>query len=250
MWLTFRDMMAQALALVLLLEFLHPLTQRSELSGDPLGVAVPVRLVAPIQRGQEAEAPPLLQVPEEPEARGHEMPLILAQQLAGLAILDLPQPQEYSELRTVLNVAQIHSGTVFNHKPETGWFSLDLRSLDGGVIDEMEAAVREILASVSDETAITFEMEPFQITPGGQIPGALDSDLVQTSVAISRHLGFEPRLGNSGSSNMNVAVGQGTLAIGLGGGRGGDRATPEEWADIPALIRTAKHVLLLALALR
>jgi acetylornithine deacetylase/succinyl-diaminopimelate desuccinylase-like protein len=161
-------------------------------------------------------------------------------------ILALPQPQEYSELRTVLNIAQIHSGTVFNHKPETGWFSLDLRSLDGDVIAEMETAVREILASVGEETGITFEMEPFQITPGGQIPGALESNLVQTSVAISRHMGFEPRLGNSGSSNMNVAVGQGTLAIGLGGGRGGDRATPDEWADIPAMIRTAKHVLLLA----
>lgn len=165
-------------------------------------------------------------------------------------ILALPQPQEYNELRTVLNIAQIHSGTVFNHKPESGWFSLDLRSLDGDVISEMEADVREILASVSEETGITFEMEPFQITPGGQIPGALDSKLVQTSVAISRHMGFEPRLGNSGSSNMNVAVGQGTLAIGLGGGRGGDRATPDEWADIPAMLRTAKHVLLLAVALR
>jgi hypothetical protein len=44
---------------------------------------------------------------------------------------------------------------------------------------------------------------------------------------------------------MNVAVGAGTLAIGLGGERGGDRATATEWASIPVMINTARHVALL-----
>ena len=70
------------------------------------------------------------------------------------------------------------------------------------------------------------------------------------AIAISEWMGFDPRLSNSGSSNMNVAVGGGTLAIGLGGGRGGGRATADEYADVPAMMRTAKHVFLLATALR
>jgi len=45
---------------------------------------------------------------------------------------------------------------------------------------------------------------------------------------------------------MNLAVGNGTPAIGLGGSRGGNRGEPGEWADVPAMIRTAKHVVLLA----
>ncbi len=165
-------------------------------------------------------------------------------------ILQIPISAQDAERRTVLNIAQIHSGEVYNHKPASGWFSLDIRSLDEDKIAELEAAVDGVLAEVAGETGMTLAKEPFQITPGGQIEGALESPLVQTSVAISEWLGFEPRLSNSGSSNMNVAVGGGTLAIGLGGGRGGGRATPDEYADVPAMMRTAKHVFLLATTLR
>ena len=162
------------------------------------------------------------------------------------AILGLPQPERHADQRTVINISMIRSGAVFNHKPETGWFSLDIRSLDADVVDAIEEDVRAILARVGAETETELVLEPFQLTPGGQIPAARDSELVRASEAISRHLGFEPELGNSGSSNMNVAIGAGTLAIGLGGQRGGGRGHADEWAGIPAMIDTAKHVLLLA----
>ncbi len=161
-------------------------------------------------------------------------------------ILQLPQPAEHADERTVINIAQLHSGSVYNHKPESGWFSLDIRSLDGEVIAQIEEEVRSILGEVSDGTGISFRMEPFQITPGGQIPGLKESPLVRTAADISRYLGYEPRLSDSGSSNMNVAIGAGTPAIGLGGSRGGARGQPEEWADIPAMLRAARHVALLA----
>ncbi|MGD2124424.1 MAG: peptidase dimerization protein, partial [Gemmatimonadota bacterium] len=127
-----------------------------------------------------------------------------------------------------------------------GWFSLDIRSMDGEIIEAIESDVREILSEVREETEIDLNMIPFQITPGGQIPGAEESYLVRAASAISRHLGYEPSLSSSGSSNMNVAVGGGTIAIGLGGSRGGSRGEPGEWADINGLIRTAKQVYLLA----
>jgi acetylornithine deacetylase/succinyl-diaminopimelate desuccinylase-like protein len=161
-------------------------------------------------------------------------------------ILMVPHPREQSDARTVVNIARIQSGAVFNHKPEQGWFSLDLRSLDNGVIASMEREVRAILAGVTEETGIAFEMKPFQLTPGGQWPGARESALVRTAEAAVRWMGREPRLSDAGSSNMNVAVAGGSAAIGLGGSRGGARGQPEEWADIPAMIRSAKLILLLA----
>ena len=161
-------------------------------------------------------------------------------------ILSLPHPSKHPEARTVVNVAVLDSGTVFNHKPATGWFSLDIRSLEAAVIDDIEAEVRRVLEDVTRETTIGFSLEPFQLTPGGQIPGARDSAPVRAAEAIARHLGLEPEFSNAGSSNMNVAIAGGTPAIGLGGGRGGDRGTPSEWADVPAMLRTAKHVVLLA----
>jgi acetylornithine deacetylase/succinyl-diaminopimelate desuccinylase-like protein len=161
-------------------------------------------------------------------------------------ILQLPQPERYKDRRVVINVAMLQSGAVYNHKPETGWFSLDVRSLDGARVDEVEAEVRKILTQVTAETTIAFAMEPDQLTPGGQIAGLRDSALVTTAAAISKHLGYDAQLGSAGSSNMNVPLGQGSVAIGIGGERGGQRGFPDEWADIPQMMRTAKYLVLLA----
>src|SRR5262249_20132506 len=95
-------------------------------------------------------------------------------------ILQLPDPVEHKDTRTVINVAMLQSGAVFNHKPDTGWFSLDVRSLDGSMVSGVESKVKDILAGVTKETTITFALEPFQMTPGGQIPGARESSLVTT----------------------------------------------------------------------
>lgn len=149
------------------------------------------------------------------------------------------------ERRTVVNVAMLRSGDVFNHKPSEGWFSLDLRSLDADRIEAMEGQVRRILDEVGRETGTALRMEPFQIMPGGQVEGMREHPLVQASLAIGRHLGFEPSLSNAGSSNMNVAIARGTPATGLGGSRGGDRGFATEWASVPAMMRAGEHVLLL-----
>jgi acetylornithine deacetylase/succinyl-diaminopimelate desuccinylase-like protein len=161
-------------------------------------------------------------------------------------ILQLPQPERYRDQRVVINVAMLQSGAVFNHKPETGWFSLDVRSLDQARVEEVETEVRKILAQVTAETTIRFAMEPDQLTPGGQVAGLKNSPLVTTAAAISAYLGYAAQLGNAGSSNMNVPLGHGTPAIGIGGERGGQRGFADEWADIPQMMRTAKHLVLLA----
>jgi acetylornithine deacetylase/succinyl-diaminopimelate desuccinylase-like protein len=164
-------------------------------------------------------------------------------------ILSLPDASREDDTRTRINISVLESGTVFNHKPEEGWFSLDIRSMDAGIIESIESDVRQMLAGVASETDIDLGMEPFQLTPGGQIPGAESSSLVVNAADISRHLGYEPSLSTSGSSNMNVALAGGTLAIGMGGSRGGERGQPGEWADIEGMIRTTKHVFLLAASL-
>lgn len=162
-------------------------------------------------------------------------------------IFALPQPARERDTRTVLNVAVLRSGEVYNHKPDSGWFSLDIRSLDSAVLKSMERDVRRILADVERETSIELTMTPYQITPGGQIAGARTSALVTSAEAIARARGVTPEVGNAGSSNMNIAIAGGTMAIGLGGERGGRRGFPDEWADIPAMLRTAKSIVLLAM---
>ena len=164
-------------------------------------------------------------------------------------ILGLPQPEQFADRTTRLNIAMLQSGSVFNHKPPEGWFSLDIRSLDAEIIASIEADVREILDDVSVETGVSFRLEPENLTPGGQINGARESDLVRWSGRIAERLGFQPTFSNTGSANLNIAIAAGTPAIGLGGSRGGDRGYPDEWTDIDAMMRTAEHVALLAIAL-
>jgi acetylornithine deacetylase/succinyl-diaminopimelate desuccinylase-like protein len=162
-------------------------------------------------------------------------------------ILQIREPELYADRRTRLNVAVLSSGAVFNHKPESGWFSLDIRSLDPEHIESMEQQTRDILAGVTDELGIRFDMKPVSQIPPGQIPGALESKLVQDSLAISEFLGSSPRLSNAGSANLNVAIAGGSLAIGISSERGGRRGFADEWADIPVLQRTARNVFLTAI---
>jgi acetylornithine deacetylase/succinyl-diaminopimelate desuccinylase-like protein len=164
-------------------------------------------------------------------------------------ILQITEPQEFEHRRTRLNVAVLNSGAVFNHKPETGWFSLDVRSLDPQHINSMEQKVQAILAQVTEELGIGFDMEEVSKTPPGQIEGALDSPLVQTSIAISNYLGSNPTLSDAGSANLNVSIAGGTLSIGIASERGGRRGFPDEWADIPVMERTAKNILLTAVTI-
>lgn len=145
-----------------------------------------------------------------------------------------------------INVAVLRSGEVFNHKPESGWFSVDFRSLDSEKLDRAETGIERVLRRVTEETAIAFEQEVVTDIPAGQIEGLARSDFVQTSVEIAGFLGLEPTTRNSGSANLNVAIANGTPALGLGGSRGGQRGFKDEWADIVAMTRSAKHVVLLA----
>jgi acetylornithine deacetylase/succinyl-diaminopimelate desuccinylase-like protein len=160
-------------------------------------------------------------------------------------ILQLPQPERYAAIGARHQRGDAPNGAVYNATNRTPRF----RSTCGrstARVEEVEAEVRKILAGVTAETTIAFTMEPTQMTPGGQIPGLRDSALVTTAAAISAHLGYAAQLGDAGSSNMNVALGQGTAAIGIGGNRGGQRGFADEWANIPQMMRTAKYLVLLA----
>lgn len=161
-------------------------------------------------------------------------------------IFDVEITEAEKRESTVLNISMIQSGEVFNHKPESGWFSLDIRSLEEENIVFIEDQVRGILFEVGQETGISLTLEPYQIIPGGQIPGALQTSLVRYAQSAVRSLGLDPVMSDRGSSNLNIPLSHKHLAIGLTGDRGGQRGYMNEWADINALIRSAKVVFLIS----
>jgi len=167
----------------------------------------------------------------------------IARAVDGVLGLD---PGRYRDAETAINVGIIRSGEVFNHKPATGWFSIDLRARERATVLGIGREVDTLLARVSAETGIALRMEPEFQSLGGQIPGARDTLLTRGALAASRHLGLEPELTDRGCCNMRVAVAGGTLAIAVDGERGGARATVDEWADIGHMMTAARQVVLLA----
>lgn len=147
-------------------------------------------------------------------------------------IFDIHIPQNPPEVRSKLNISMLGAGTVFNHKHDDGWFSVDLRSMDNNTLLSIKEEVISISKQVAEDQGFEMWIEPFSEIPAGQIPGARESDLVRVAEEATRYLGYEPRLSNSGSSNMNVSVSQNILSITTSGDRGGGRNTSDEYANI------------------
>jgi hypothetical protein len=86
--------------------------------------------------------------------------------------------------------------------------------------------------------------------PEDQLPGAATSSLVAASVAIVKWLGMEPTVKDVGSPAVRVATAGGTPAIVLAGEHDAAGGSTDEWADIPTMLRSAKHIVLLAATLQ
>ncbi|MGE0553962.1 MAG: M28 family peptidase [Gemmatimonadales bacterium] len=167
----------------------------------------------------------------------------IARAVDGVLGLD---PRRYADPEAAINVGIIRSGEVFNHKPASGWFSIDLRAREPGTVERIGRDLDSLLARVAGETGIALRKVPEVQSLGGQIEGARDTTLTRAALAVSRHLGLEPTVSDRGCCNMRVAVAGGTLAIAVDGERGGARATVDEWADVGHMMTAARQVVLLA----
>jgi len=198
-------------------------------------------------------------------------------------IFQISEAGSHDPATAVVNIAMLSSGAEFNRKPSSGWFSLDIRSMKPAKVAAIEDKIRSILSRVSNEVSsragrVDLAMEEHCLKDGGErLSDPIALDLVATSTAIARHLlkvpeGSDcplstdklsemrktfgapkdkyrevPYVNDRGSSNMNVAIAEGTPAVGIWSDeRGGNWHEPGEWACIPTLIQTAKHILLLA----
>ena len=64
------------------------------------------------------------------------------------------------------------------------------------------AADKKGRKAVAAETGIALSMEPFQITPGGRIPGARDSRLVTVAEALKVHFLIDALLASAASGTQ------------------------------------------------
>jgi acetylornithine deacetylase/succinyl-diaminopimelate desuccinylase-like protein len=102
-------------------------------------------------------------------------------------IFQLPEASDPGANNTVINIAMLSSGGVFNLKPKTGYFSLDIRSMLPATVASIEAKVDTILRQVSLSTpGVTFRMEEECLTPGsGKLSDPMAADLLKASKEIA-----------------------------------------------------------------
>ncbi|MCP4709015.1 MAG: peptidase dimerization protein, partial [Planctomycetes bacterium] len=131
-------------------------------------------------------------------------------------IYDLVVPTAPPEKRSHLNISMLGAGSVYNHKHDDGWFSVDLRSMDNEILNGLKQKIFTIAEEVAAVHGFEHWVEEYSEVPAGQIPGARDSDLVRIAEEATILLGSRASLGNSGSSNMNVGIAERIPSISTG----------------------------------
>lgn len=129
--------------------------------------------------------------------------------------------------RSSLNVGQVGGGSAINAIAAASWATLDLRSLDAGVLAEIAAEAEKRLRSVARRHRVEARVERVGERPAGRSD---DGRLARAASEALRRHGLEPRLGAS-STDANAAMAAGVPALCLGVYAGGGAHRAGEWLD-------------------
>lgn len=178
-----------------------------------------------------------------------------AQSRAISAIYEqVPMPD--AEGGAIYNVGMVDGGDVFNAIPQEVSFTVDLRSVNPDLLDEIDRAIIDRVVHAAEAENVDWDRAVEMHMPAGgteeELADRADHPLVHTAVDLQRH--FDVRTGErekiaSGSTDANAAVVRGYPAISIGRAYGGNQHTLDEWADIDSALKATKQVLLLAVSL-
>lgn len=170
---------------------------------------------------------------------------------AGRIIDQLADMQVPANPKTTFNVGRISGGTAVNAIAEDCSFEVDLRSVDPGILDRIEAKLFEAVrqgteqenkARAASGVALKYEMKLVSNRPAGQTPET--SPLVQSAESAIVALGQKPqREFSSTDSNIPISLGVPAITMG-GGGKSGNAHSLAEWFEPAAAWKGPQTVLL------
>ena len=155
----------------------------------------------------------------------------------GRAIAKIGDLQVPSDPRVTFSVGIVEGGTSVNSIAMTARMDVDMRSVDAGALDSLDARFQAAIRRALDEEnarwsqgdRLTMEIDTIGIRPAGAQGD--DAAIVQAARAAGRTLGFEvPAIASSTDANIPIALGIPAVTID-GGGRGGGAHSLGEWFD-------------------
>ena len=155
----------------------------------------------------------------------------------------------------VMNIGQIHGGSIFNAVPQELYFTVDLRSSDPVLLDSLDRTITRVTQEVAAEQKVGLKIEIEQKSGAGgtekQLEGARAHPLVQTAVDINRALGMTPGMPGAseavatGATDANPGVVRKIPSIAIGGSKASGAHQLTEYALASSALPSTKLLYLL-----
>lgn len=155
----------------------------------------------------------------------------------------------------VMNIGQIHGGSIFNAVPQELYFTVDLRSSDPVLLDSLDRTITRITQEVAAEQKVGLKVEIEQKSGAGgtekQLEGARAHPLVQTAIDINRALGMTPGMPGAseavatGATDANPGVVRKIPSIAIGGSKANGAHQLTEFALASSALPSTKLLYLL-----
>ena len=155
----------------------------------------------------------------------------------------------------VMNIGQIHGGSIFNAVPQELYFTVDLRSSDPALLDSLDRTITRIVLQVADTQKVGLRVEVEQKSGAGgtekQLAGARAHPLVQTAIDINRALGISAGMPGAteavatGATDANPGVVRKIPSIAIGGSKATGAHQLTEFALVSSALPSTKLLYLL-----
>jgi tripeptide aminopeptidase len=153
----------------------------------------------------------------------------------------------------VYNVGMVGGGKIFNAIPEEVWFTVDLRSVNPILLDELDREIEQRIAAAAERHRVEWAREEATRNRAGGTEEMLRErrahPLIQTALDAHAHFGIASRAIASGSTDANAGVVRGIPSISIGRSRGGDQHTLSEWAEVTSALPATRIAMMIGLAM-
>lgn len=153
----------------------------------------------------------------------------------------------------VYNVGMLDGGKIYNAIPEEVSFTMDLRSVNPILLNDLDAQIDSAVARAATAHGVEWAKEQTLRNRAGGTAQMLEDrrahPLIQTAIDVHGHLGIESRAIASGSTDANAGVVRGIPSISIGRAIGGDGHTLSEWSEVDSALPATKIALLIAVAM-